>query len=103
LPADNCSLEQIRRILVLPYFSFLSFSQHPGLVAPTTERFPECPEILTERNPCPRSDFAELSKELVASLLETQMLYNRFETIQAIFDQIGLDFLLLMRKSFIIN
>jgi hypothetical protein len=31
------------------FLPFFSFSQHPGLVAPITERFPECPEILTER------------------------------------------------------
>ena len=50
-----------------------------------------------------RSDFAGLFKEPVASLLETQILYDRFETIQAIFDQIGLDSLILLNKSLIIN
>jgi hypothetical protein len=34
----------------------------------------------------PRSDFAGLFKEPVALLFEAPLLYNRFETIQVIFD-----------------
>jgi hypothetical protein len=57
------------------------------LDAPITKRFPECPEILTERKSIPTgSDFAGLFKEPIALLFEAPFLYNGFETIQVIFD-----------------